>query len=158
LERVESQGIIAEFIEQPVKADDIEGLGRIKEAVKTPVLADESVFSLRDAKKLLEMQAVDYINIKLDKCGGISKALELAELCAAYETQCMLGCMLEGPIAIAAAMHVASAKADTITMIDLDGVALLAENPTEGNILFDESDLSLSDDIGLGISYNKRKL
>jgi o-succinylbenzoate synthase len=153
LERVESQGIIAEFIEQPVKADDIEGLKRIKEAVKTPVLADESVFSLHDAKKLLEMQAVDYINIKLDKCGGISKALELADLCSEYGIKCMLGCMLEGPIAIAAAMHVASAKSDVITMIDLDGVALLAENQAEGNILFDESELCLSDEFGLGLSY-----
>lgn len=157
LKRIEAEGIIAEFIEQPVKADDIEGLKRIKESVKTPVLADESVFSLADVKKLLELNAVDYINIKLDKCGGISKALELSELCAAHKTQCMLGCMLEGPIAIAAAIHVASAKADVITMIDLDGVALLAQNPTEGNILFDESDLVLSDDIGLGISYNQKK-
>ncbi|MGC9350954.1 MAG: enolase C-terminal domain-like protein, partial [Sulfurovum sp.] len=119
--------------------------------VKTPVLADESVFSLNDAQRLLERDAVDYINIKLDKCGGISKAIELADLCERYGVKCMLGCMLEGPIAIAGALHVASAKAETITMIDLDGVALLADNPTDGTILFDESSLKLSEEIGLGI-------
>jgi o-succinylbenzoate synthase len=151
LQKIESYGIIAEFIEQPVRADDIEGLKQIKDAVKTPLLADESVFSLSDAKRLLERDAVDYINIKLDKCGGISKALELAELCRKYGVKCMLGCMLEGPIAIAGALHVASAKAETITMIDLDGVALLADNPASGTVLFDESNLLLSEEIGLGI-------
>ncbi|MDM5271564.1 dipeptide epimerase [Sulfurovum sp. zt1-1] len=155
LQKVESHGIIAEFIEQPVKADNIEGLKQIKDAVKTPVLADESVFSLNDAKRLLELDAVDYINIKLDKCGGISKALELADLCERYGVKCMLGCMLEGPIAIAGAMHVASARSETITMIDLDGVALLANNPTSGSVIFDESNLMLSLDSGLGIDSIK---
>ncbi|MFT7824108.1 MAG: dipeptide epimerase [Sulfurimonas sp.] len=153
LQKVESHGIIAEFIEQPVKADDIAGLKQIRENVKTPVLADESIFSLSDAKRLLALDAVDYINIKLDKCGGISKALELADLCAEYDVKCMLGCMLEGPIAIAGALHVASARTGTITMIDLDGAALLAENPTEGNILFEESRLVLSAETGLGVTF-----
>lgn len=152
LHHIESKGIIAEFIEQPVPANDIKGLKRIKEAVMTPLLADESVFSIQDARTLLEAQAVDYINIKLDKCGGISKALELADLCAEYGVKCMLGCMLEGPISIAGALHVASAKAGTITMIDLDGAALLADNPTMGNIIFDESRLILSAGIGLGVT------
>lgn len=154
LRTIESEGIAAQFIEQPVKADDIEGLKRIKASVQTPVLADESVFSLKDAQTILERNAADYINIKLDKCGGISKALELADMCAAYGTKCMIGCMLEGPIAIAGALHVASAKADTIAMIDLDGVALLAQNPTQSAIVFDESTLTLSNGIGLGIRYD----
>lgn len=153
LQKIESQGIISEFIEQPVKADDIAGLKEIKDSVQTPLLADESVFSLTDANRLLELDAVDYINIKLDKCGGISKALELADLCENYGKKCMLGCMLEGPIAIAGALHVASARAETITMIDLDGVALLAEDPTTGSVSFDESNLVLSDESGVGVSY-----
>ncbi|MDD3591898.1 MAG: enolase C-terminal domain-like protein, partial [Sulfurovum sp.] len=87
----------------------------------------------------------------------ISKALELADLCGEYGVKCMLGCMLEGPVAIAAALHVASARADTITMIDLDGVALLAHNPVRGSVIFDESRLVLSDDIGLGIKNISQK-
>jgi len=151
IQTLEKAGIIAEFIEQPVKADDIEGLKYIKERVQTPLLADESIFSVKDARRLLEMEAIDYVNIKLAKCGGISSALKLADVSKEFGIKCMIGCMLEGPISIAAALHVASAKADTITMIDLDGVALLAENPTEGSIVFDESKLVLSDDAGLGV-------
>ena len=151
LEQLEHDGIVAECIEQPVPAEDIEGLKYIKERVATPLLADESIFSLTDAKKLLEMEAVDYINIKLAKTGGISQALALADLCATYGVKCMIGCMLEGPIAIAAGVHVASAKAETITMLDLDAVALLASHSAKSDILFEESDIVLAETPGLEV-------
>jgi len=149
---LEGKDIIAEFIEQPIAADDIEGLKYIKERVQTPLLADEAIFSLKDAKRVLEMQAVDYVNIKLAKCAGITQALKLADLSKEFDTKCMIGCMLEGPISVAAGVHVASAKADIITMLDLDAISLLASHPAKTNIVFNESDIILSDDIGLGIS------
>jgi o-succinylbenzoate synthase len=152
LHALEKDGILAEFIEQPVKADDFEGLRYIKERVETPLLADESVFDIHDARRLLEMQAVDYINIKLAKTGGISRALELADLTGSYGVKCMMGCMLEGPFSVAAGVHVASAKADTVTMLDLDAVSLLACQPAYTEIVFDESRIVLSEENGLGVS------
>jgi o-succinylbenzoate synthase len=153
LHALEKQDIIAEFIEQPVAADDYKGLKYIKERVQTPVLADESIFSVKDARKLLEMQAIDYVNIKLAKTAGITQALELADLSKSYGIKCMMGCMLEGPISVAAGVHVASAKADIITMLDLDAVSLLASHPLTTSIQFDESTITLSDEVGLGVSY-----
>ncbi len=150
LHALEKENIIAEFIEQPVAADDMEGLLYIKQRVQTPLLADESIFSVKDARKLLEMQAIDYVNIKLAKTAGITQALELADLSKAFGVKCMIGCMLEGPISVAAGVHVASAKADIITMLDLDAVSLLASHPVDTSIVFDESDIILSDTIGLG--------
>jgi L-alanine-DL-glutamate epimerase-like enolase superfamily enzyme len=154
LHALEKENIIAEFIEQPVKADDIEGLKYIKDRVQTPLLADESIFSVKDARNLLEMQAIDYVNIKLAKTAGITQALKLADLSAEFGVKCMIGCMLEGPISVAAGIHVASAKADIITMLDLDAVSLLASHPVETNILFNESNIILSDSIGLGVSLS----
>ncbi len=150
---LEKQDIIAEFIEQPVAADDIEGLRYIKERVQTPLLADESIFSVKDAKKLLEMEAIDYVNIKLAKTAGITQALALADLSKTFGVKCMIGCMLEGPISVAAGVHVASAKADIITMLDLDAVSLLASHPVKTSIVFNESEIRLSEDIGLGVLY-----
>jgi len=152
LHALEKQNIIAEFIEQPVAADDIEGLKYIKERVQTPLLADESIFSVKDARRLLEMQAIDYVNIKLAKTAGITQALELADLSKEFGVKCMIGCMLEGPISVAAGVHVASAKADIITMLDLDAVSLLASHPVETSIVFNESQIILSEEIGLGVS------
>ena len=153
LHALEKRGIIPEFIEQPVAADDIKGLKYIKERVQTPLLADESIFSIKDARQLLEIQAIDYVNIKLAKTAGISQALKLADLSAVFGVKCMIGCMLEGPISVAAGVHVASAKADIITMLDLDAVSLLASHPCKTDIKFNESEIILSTEVGLGISY-----
>jgi len=152
LHAIEQKGILAEFIEQPVAADDIEGLKYIKERVETPLLADESIFSLKDARRLLELDAIDFVNIKLAKTGGISQALALADLSRDFGVKCMIGCMLEGPVSVTAGVHVASAKADVITMLDLDAVSLLASHPVESSVQYDESRIILSDDPGLGIS------
>ncbi|MEA1953907.1 MAG: dipeptide epimerase [Campylobacterota bacterium] len=153
LHALEKDNIIAEFIEQPVKADDFEGLRYIKKRVETPLLADESIFSVDDARKLLELQAIDYVNIKLAKTAGITQALALADLSKEFNVKCMIGCMLEGPISVTAGVHVASAKADTITMLDLDAVSLLASHPVETKIDFNESEIVLSEALGLGVSY-----
>ncbi|SFZ98078.1 L-alanine-DL-glutamate epimerase [hydrothermal vent metagenome] len=153
LHELEKRDIIAEFIEQPVPADDYAGLKYIKDRVQTPLLADESIFSIKDAKILLDMQAIDFVNIKLAKTAGISQALKLADLSKSYNVKCMIGCMLEGPISVAAGVHVASAKADTITMLDLDAVSLLTSHPAETNIQFNESQIELSSDFGLGVIY-----
>ncbi|GIU00007.1 dipeptide epimerase [Sulfurovum sp. TSL6] len=150
---LEKQDIIAEFIEQPVAADDINGLRYIKERVQTPLLADESIFSVKDARRLLEMEAIDYVNIKLAKTAGITQALALADLSKEFGVKCMIGCMLEGPISVSAGVHVASAKADIITMLDLDAVSLLASHPVKTSIVFNESEIGLSEDIGLGVLY-----
>ena len=154
LHKLEKKHIIAEFIEQPVAADDIEGLKYIKNRVQTPLLADESIFSYKDAKKILDLEAVDYVNIKLAKTAGITEALKLADLCKEYSVKCMIGCMLEGPISVAAGVHVASAKADIINMIDLDAVALLISHPVNTDIKFNESKIKLINKIGLGVEYN----
>jgi o-succinylbenzoate synthase len=153
LQALERQDIIVEFIEQPVSADNIEGLKYIKERVQTPLLADESIFSVKDARRLLEIQAIDYVNIKLAKTAGITQALELADLSKSFGVKCMIGCMLEGPISVAAGVHVASAKADIITMLDLDAVSLLSSHPVTTSIQFDESTITLSDKLGLGVAY-----
>ncbi len=153
LHALEKRDIIAEFIEQPVPADDINGLKYIKERVQTPLLADESIFSVKDARKLLEMKAIDYVNIKLAKTAGITQALELVDVSKAFGVKCMIGCMLEGPISVSAGVHVASAKADVITMLDLDAVSLLASHPVETSIIFNESEIVLSDTFGLGVTF-----
>jgi len=151
LQKLENQGIITQLIEQPVKADDFKGMKYIKERTITPLLADESVFSAKQAIELLKMDACDFINIKLAKCGGISHALKIADIAQLYNVKCMIGCMLEGPIAVSSAVHVASARSNTITMLDLDAASLLAHNPVVSGTLFNESEIKLTRAYGLGV-------
>ncbi len=120
-----------ELIEQPVSAKDILSLKKITEYSHIPILADEAVFSLADAKKVIESKSADMINIKLMKCGGITKAIEILEYAKSQDVQCMLGSMLEGPYSINAALHLAMAYKDVIKYIDLDSPLLYEEASDE---------------------------
>lgn len=107
------------LIEQPVPSFNIEGLRFVTSKVSTPIMADESIFHSHDAFTLLANKAVDYLNIKLMKCGGIYEALKIVSLAEAAGVECMLGCMMESTTSIAYAIHLAAAKKN-ITKIDLD--------------------------------------
>ena len=78
LNGMQEKGLDLEFVEQPVKAHDFEGLKYVTERSYVPVLADESVFSPQDALTIMQMGAADLVNIKLMKCGGLYNALKIA--------------------------------------------------------------------------------
>lgn len=150
LNQMQEQGLKLEFVEQPVKAYDLEGLKYVTDHSYVPVLADESVFSPRDAMKVLEQRAADLINIKLMKCGGIYNALKIASAAEIYGVECMIGCMLEAKISVNAAVELACAK-QIFTRIDLDGPVLCSEDPILGGALFEEKQITVSDEAGMGI-------
>ncbi|MGA7439676.1 MAG: dipeptide epimerase [Luteibacter sp.] len=151
LNALEDAGVRLELVEQPVKARDLEGMRYVTERVHTPVMADESVFGPMEVLELIRMRAADIINIKLMKTGGISNAIKIADIAGLYGIECMIGCMLESSISVAAAVHVAVAKADVITKVDLDGPSLCAYDPVDGGVTFNESEISITDAPGLGI-------
>lgn len=151
LQTLEDAGVRLELVEQPVKAQDLNGMKYVTERVHTPIMADESVFGPTEVIELIRMRAADIINIKLMKTGGISNAIRIADIAAMYGVECMIGCMLETGISVAAAVHVAVAKSDAITKIDLDGPSLCAFNPIDGGVNFNESEISVTDAAGLGI-------
>ena len=151
IQALEDAGVRLELVEQPVKAQDLEGMRYVTERVHTPIMADESVFGPMEVIELIRLRAADIINIKLMKTGGISNAIRIADIAAMHQVECMIGCMLETSISVAAAVHVAVAKADVITKVDLDGPSLCAFNPVEGGVIFNESEISITDAPGLGI-------
>jgi o-succinylbenzoate synthase len=151
IQALEDAGVRLELVEQPVKAQDLDGLRYVTERVHAPVMADESVFGPAEVIELIRMRAADIINIKLMKTGGISNAIRIADIAAMHQVECMIGCMLESAVSVAAAVHLAVAKSDIITKVDLDGPSLSRYNPVDGGVLFNESEISIADAPGLGI-------
>lgn len=150
LNQMQDKGLDIEFVEQPVKARDFEGMKYVTERSYVPVLADESVFSPEDAVTIMAMGAADLVNIKLMKCGGIYNGLKIASAAEIYGVECMIGCMLEAKVSVNAAIHLACAK-QIITKIDLDGPVLCSEDPVRGGATFAEKFITVSDAPGLGI-------
>ena len=157
LQTLEDAGVRLELVEQPVKAQDLEGLKYVTERVHTPIMADESVFGPTQVIELIRMRAADIINIKLMKTGGISNAIHIADIAGMYEVECMIGCMLETSISVAAAVHLAVAKSNVITKVDLDGPSLCAFNPVDGGVVFNEAEISITDAPGLGIRNSRTR-
>ncbi len=151
LQAIEKEGIAVDLIEQPLPREAIDALAEVRRHTAIPILADESVFSLADARRVLEAGAADCVNIKLDKSGGITEALAIADLCEARGVACMMGCMLEGAVSVGAAAHVAAARPGTITMIDLDAPLLCAEQPVVGGVRFAGAEIEIPDRSGLGV-------
>lgn len=72
-------------------------------------MADESCFTAKDALRLVRMEAVDFVNIKLMKCGGLYEAAKISSICEIAGIECMIGCMAEETnIGVTAAAHLAS--------------------------------------------------
>jgi len=140
-----------EFVEQPVKASDIHGLAEIREASPIPVMADESVHTPEDALHLIREKAVDMINIKLMKSGGILKARKIVDIAEAANVPCMIGCMGESTVGITAAVHVAAALKN-IQYADLDSDILIMDKlVSKGGAKLKESKRVPSMKPGLGI-------
>jgi o-succinylbenzoate synthase len=151
LQTLEDAGVRLELVEQPVKAQDLEGMKYVTERVHTPIMADESVFGPTEVIELIRMRAADIINIKLMKTGGLSNAIHIADICGMYGMECMIGCMVETSVSVSAAVHLAVAKSSVITKVDLDGPSLCQFNPVVGGVIFNESEISVTQAPGLGI-------
>lgn len=142
-----------ELVEQPVAYHDIEGLTYVTTNVGTPIMSDESCFNSKDALRLIKARAVDFVNIKLMKCGGIHEALKINSICEAAGVECMIGCMVEETnIGVTAAAHLAAATKN-ITRADLDATFGLNEVAIPGGVgLEATSEIQLSGKAGLGLS------
>jgi L-alanine-DL-glutamate epimerase-like enolase superfamily enzyme len=133
-------------IEQPVPASaGPEALLAVKEAAHpVPVMADESAMVAGDVPGLAG--SVSGVNVKLAKCGGIRRALEMIHTARSHGMLVMLGCMVETSLAISAAAHISG----LVDFVDLDGAMLLADDPYEG-LIYDTGRIVLSGRPGLGV-------
>ncbi len=152
--QMEEAKLNIEFVEQPTKASDFEGLKFVRDNVLTPIIADKSLFSAEDCLELLKMHACDMINVKLMKSGGIYNALKINAIAEAHGVEVMVGSMLEAKISVTAAAHLAAAKKN-ITCCDLDAPSLLAKDPVLGGMKIDGPQITLPSAPGLGITEVK---
>jgi L-Ala-D/L-Glu epimerase len=112
------------LVEQPLPAGHDEALARIRRPVA--VCADESVHDRASLDGLRERY--DAVNIKLDKTGGLTEALAMADAAQALGFQIMVGCMVATSLSMAPAMLLAPLA----RYVDLDGPLLLARDRDDG--------------------------
>ena len=142
-----------ELIEQPVPADNFEGLKEIRDRSSLLIAADESCHGIENAMRLASMRAADVINIKLMKCGGIYPAIKIAAICESAGLRCMIGCMGESTLGNLAGMHLAAAL-DIIQEVDLDSIYILKQETVRGGFDHQGGKAVLWDIPGIGCEVN----
>ena len=152
-------GSMLELVEQPVAADDFEGLRRLKEKSAVPISADESVVSEKDALRLACMEAVDVFSVKASKNGGLTKARRIVAIADAAGLQYRMNSMLEFGVTQAALLHLGAASRSLIPSGHAYMSTLrMADDFTDFRGRLDDGYAHVSDEPGLGVQVDEAKL
>ncbi|MES2307540.1 MAG: enolase C-terminal domain-like protein [Verrucomicrobiota bacterium] len=141
-----------ELIEQPITSSHPDDFRKIQEAISIPLYLDESVDGLEDLERY--RGAVQGVNLKLTKIGSLSGLKEATLQAKKWGYQVMYGCMTCSSLHIAGILPL-SPLVDTL---DLDGHLLLRREPFSGLVLNHEGAFRLTDQPGVGLEFDPRKL
>lgn len=147
-----------EVLEQPIPTGDLKGLAHIRRNTSVPVMADESVFTIKEAIKLYDYDAADLINLKIAKTGGLLNGMRFAAVTDAVGMAAIAGTELEPGIASVAKVHFAASlrnhplASEFTEVVQLDGSILL--DPPE---LVDGA-LVVPDGPGFGVEIDEGRL
>ena len=97
-----------EYVEQPVAASDMAGLAKVRSAVSVPIAADESLASLDDLHRLIDLDAVDVLVVKAGRLGGLDRAAEVMRAALNAGKATVVTSSLESGVGIAASAHLAA--------------------------------------------------
>lgn len=119
LEELDQLKIKIDYLEQPINRFDFEGLAMIHENTDVPIMADESCFDIEDLERLISINAVDWVNVKILKSGGVTPARKIATRAKEAGLKLSFGCMIESPLGVRAAMELAR-EFEPLGVHDLD--------------------------------------
>ncbi len=149
MEKIE---LAIEVFEQPVDRDDLDGMRRVRESSRYPIAADESVFSLKDAMRVIELGAADVVNLKITK-SGLIETIDIASLCKTHGIGLMIGGMIETRVAMGCSFSLVLGLGG-IDILDLDTPLLMEEDPfNSGGYQYDGPFLIPWHEPGLGLKW-----
>lgn len=141
--------------EEPIPRWNYMELSNIRKHSPIKIMADESCCDHRDARRLIDLQACDSLNVKLGKSSGIFKALKIIKIADDNNINIQLGGFLESRLAFTAAAHLALAS-DSIVYYDFDTPLMFMEDPVTGGISYDNKGvITVPDTPGLGAAIDE---
>ena len=149
LKALEPYGIL--YCEQPVHKDDIDGLKEVREKTGVKIMADESADSPEKVLELVSKNAADCVNIKLEKCGGITPALQISSICDAGGIPCQLGDAVTGGLNTAAGIHFACSNLNVQYFEFGCGPFMRVRDFTDVDRYYSKGIIRIIDETGIGV-------
>lgn len=154
---VEKQYVDLELLEQPVAAHDLNGLKQVKESTYIPIEADESAYSLSQVQKILELDAVDLINTKCGKAGGINGVVQWATLAESVDKQIVIGTEWGFGLKVAAKLHLGSAIKNANPVVEFTEY-MIHDLFLENNLQLEKGYFTVPNKPGLGVVIDEGEI
>ena len=143
------------WVEQPLPRRNLEGLRLLRQRTGVPIMADESLQSLRDAYELARTEAVDVFNVYVSEAGGVMAAAHIFAFASSLDIPCILGSQAEMGIATAACAHLAVTLPQLPHAIETFGPLRYARDIVTVPVSIQNGYLTPPDGPGLGVSLDE---
>ncbi len=147
-----------QYIEQPLAADDLLGMQRLRQAISIPIAADEALYDLDSARRILAAEAADVLIIKPQLAGGLRVGRQIMQEAAAQHVQCVVTSTIEAGIGLAGALHLAAASPEVTLECGLATLHLLEDDLLSTKLVVYHSSIAVPTGPGLGIQLDRQAL
>jgi len=154
---IEKYNVNLELLEQPVAAHDLNGLKSVKEATVIPIEADESAYSLTQVQKILQLDAVDLINTKCAKAGGIHGVTQWATLAESVDKKIVIGTEWGFGLKVAAKLHLGCSIKNADPIVEFTEY-MIHELFLKDKLILNNGYLSVPNKPGLGVTLDENRI
>lgn len=147
--------------EQPVHRQDVEGMAQVRRSVGVPIMADETVFTEREALEVIRREAADMISVYPGKNGGILRARAIAKMAEAAGVPCHVGSNLEWDVGASAMAHLAVSTQNIVSErypADILGPLYHVDHVVTSPLRIEDGYAEVPSNPGLGVELDEEKI
>jgi o-succinylbenzoate synthase len=147
-----------QYVEQPLPAYDLTGMYQLRQAVSIPIAADEAVYHLESARRVLAWEAADILIVKPQLAGGLRAGQRIVDEAARYHVPCVVTSTIESGIGLLGALHLAAALPQVTLECGLATLHLLDDDFVVEDISIQDGALAVPQGPGLGMELDRAAL
>ncbi len=147
-----------QYVEQPLPASKLKAMHTLRQAVSIPLAADEALYNLESAERILDHEAADILIIKPQLAGGLRVGRQIIQLAAKRGVQSVITSTIEAGIGVAAALHLAAASPEISLECGLATLNLLVDDLIIEELVVQNGHMQVPVGDGLGIGLDQAAL
>ncbi len=147
-----------QYVEQPLKASDLTGMHNLRQAVPIPIAADEAVYDLASARRVLAAQAADVLILKPQLIGGLHVSRQIIQEATEHGVHCVITSAIETGIGIAGTLHLVAASPEVTLECGLATLDILEDDMVTEDLPIHDGLLPVPSGTGLGVHLDRQAL